>query len=48
MKKAYQYPITIATDICAMGVLMASKKDAGGDPGDLPGDFAPRRRTQPF
>jgi hypothetical protein len=47
MKKAYQYPITIATDICAMGVLMASKTEAGGDPKTPPG-FAPRHGTQPF
>jgi len=47
MKKQYQDPIIDVTEICAMGFLMASEDKAGGDPGDLPGGFAPGR-NKPF
>ena len=47
MKKAYQYPITIAIQFNAMSVLMASPDVAGGSPEDYPGDFAPGR-NKPF
>ena len=44
MKREYQYPIITTADMSAIGVLMASKKDAGGDP-KVPGDFAPSYRS---
>ncbi|MBO5553446.1 MAG: hypothetical protein J5937_04520 [Paludibacteraceae bacterium] len=51
MKKEYKYPVTIATAIMNLGILMASMDKAGTPPGDYPSGFpqspAPKS-TRPF